>query len=153
MLSHLTKRTFSSQAKKVLVAVANGTEEIELSSVVDVLRRANADVTVAKVDWSFCDLIDGKPSKMSTLSRGMKVEADAILDQNLMENDFDAVVMPGGMPGADHFSECPLFVKKLKYYLADETKLVGAICATPAVVLHQHGLLEGYDKVTCYPAF
>ena len=135
------------------MAVADGSEEIELASVVDVLRRAEANVTIAKVDWSFCELVDGKPSKMSVLSRGMKVEADALLDEKLMENEFDAVVMPGGLPGSEHFSESPLFVKKLKYYLADDTKIVGSICATPAMVLQEHGLLEGYDKVTCHPFF
>ena len=44
-------------------------------------------------------------------------------------------------------------METLKKYLADDSKIVGSICATPAVVLSQHGLLDGYDKVTCYPYF
>ena len=145
-------RCFSTVAKnkRVLVAVANGSEEIELSSIVDVLRRAEVDVTIAKVDKNG----DGcTNNKLSTLMHGMKVEADEVLDEDLLSNDFDAVVMPGGLPGSQYISDNAMFVDTLKKYMADDSKIVGSICATPAVVLSHHGLLEGYDSVTCYPYF
>ena len=80
----------------MLVALANGSEEIEFSSTVDVLRRAGANVTIAKVDKNE----GGSNDKLCTLMHGIKVEADAILDENLVGNDFDAIVMPGGLPGS-----------------------------------------------------
>ena len=133
-----------------MVAVANGSEDIETASIVDVLRRAEADVTTAKVGKNDTDL---GSDKMSVLMQGLKVEADEILDQDLVDNnDYDAIVMPGGLPGSDHFRDCPILVQTLKKYLQDDSKVVGAICATPAVVLQTHGLLDG-RKVTCYPYF
>lgn len=53
--------------------------------------------------------------------------------------------MPGGMPGAANFRDDPLFIKTLKKYIVDDTKIVGAICAAPCVVLKTHGLLDRYD--------
>ena len=139
-----------SSPKLVLVTIATGSEEIELSSIVDILRRAGATVTVAKVDRDEAD----PKSKMCVMSRGLKVEADTLFDKKLLKGDkFDAIVMPGGGPGSQAFSDSTLLVKTLKKYLANPSKLVACICATPAVVLNKHGLLAGYEKVTCFPSF
>ena len=138
-------RKFSSSAgiKRVMVAIANGSEEIETVSVVDILRRAQAEVTVAKVD--------GKDGLMSTMSRGVKIEADTRLEK--VENEeFDAIVLPGGLKGAEAFRDSQMLVNMVSKYLQNKEKVVCAICASPAVVLSHHGLLKGY-KATCYPAF
>ena len=82
------------------------------------------------------------------------MEADELLDEDLLSGEeFDAIIMPGGLPGAHNFRDSPLLIETLRKYLADDTKLVGAICATPAVVLQTHGLIKDYDQITCYPAF
>ena len=124
-------RKFSSKAniKRVMVAIANGSEEIETVSVVDILRRAQADVTVAKVD--------GDKGLMSTMSRGVKIEADTRLEK-VMNDQFDAIVLPGGLKGAEAFRDSEMLVDMVRQYLNDKSKLVCAICATPAVVLHHH---------------
>ena len=133
--------------KNVLALITDGSEEIEFTCAVDVLRRAGATVTVAKVDIN-----PAFKSLVSVCSRGIKIHADELFDQELLQNDYDAIVMPGGGPGCEAMSKCELLIETLKKYLQDETKIVGSICANPAIVLQKHGLLEGYNKVTCYPA-
>ena len=102
---------------------------------------------MAKVDHNQgCNL-------MNQMSRGVKIEADHFFDEKLLEeNVFDAIVLPGGLGGANVFKECPLLVQTTEKFLKDETKIVGAICASPAVVLQSHNLLENYDQYTSYPA-
>lgn len=128
-------------AKKVLVAIANSTEEIEAISVIDVLRRAGIEVVVASVE---ADLT-------VTMSRGVKVTADQPISA-CVASSWDAVVIPGGMPGSTRLSESP----EVSAILAAQSKkggLIAAICAAPAVVLNKHGLLDGCTKATCHPGF
>ena len=83
---------------------------------------------------------------------GVKVEADELFDEELLQkNEFDAVVLPGGGKGSSIMGENPILVGLMKRFLADQSKIVGSICANPAKLLQAHGLLDGYDKVTCYP--
>jgi len=126
-------------SRKVLVPVADGCEEIEAVTIVDVLRRAGAQVTVASVD----DL-------RVTASRGVKLVADRLVKECLDES-FDLVVLPGGMPGAEHLRDSPELAELLKGQ-KEQRKLYGAICAAPAVVLEHHGLLEGL-RATGHPSF
>ena len=99
LLCRISQRQFSSTTagtgKRVLVAIANGSEEIELSAIVDVLRRSETHVTIAKVDKNET----GSNDKLSTLMHGMKVEADEVFDAS-SSHDYDAIVMPGGLPGS-----------------------------------------------------
>ena len=138
--------------KRVLIAVANGSEEIETVSVADVLKRTGkADIILAKVEN---DTIDAPNPFQCTMSRGIKLQADELFEPSLFsKNRFDALVLPGGLQGAETFQKNAFLVKTVKEFLEDQSKVVGVICASPAVVLQHHGLLDGYTSVTSYPAF
>jgi len=126
-------------AKKVLVAVADGTEEIEAVCVIDTLRRAEAEVTVASVD--------GRQIKAS---RGVNIVADKLISECTAET-YDLIVLPGGMPGAEHLRDSK-DLQRLLESQRDQGRLYAAICAAPAVVLAHHGLLLN-KHATCHPAF
>ena len=125
-------------SKKVLVPISDGVEELEAVTIIDILRRAGADVTVASV------------AGVEVLaSRGVKLRADATIHASLADV-YDLIALPGGLPGAEHLRDCPELIEMLKSQDANG-RLYGAICASPAVVLAHHGLLEG-KKATCYPS-
>lgn len=124
--------------KKAVVFLANGFEEIEALTAVDVLRRAGAVVDIVSV----CE-------KEVTGAHGIKVIAD-ITEEEFNPDDYDAVVLPGGMPGAKILGECKKVVGCAATFDARH-KIVAAICAAPATVLGMNGLTEG-RRVTCYPA-
>ena len=124
--------------KKVLVAIADGTEELEAVTIIDVLRRAEAEVTVASVG----DI-------QITAGRGVKLVADVVIS-DCVGSVYDLIVLPGGMPGAEHLRDSSQLVDMLKEQAAS-SRLYAAICASPAVVLKPHGLLEN-KKATCYPS-
>ncbi|WP_419658260.1 DJ-1 family protein [Desulfosarcina variabilis str. Montpellier] len=126
--------------KSVLVPVADGTEELEAVAIVDILRRAGATVTVASVSGNL----------QITASRGVVITADTLI-QDCVDSDYDLVVLPGGIPGAQHLRDAPDLIRILKKQREDG-KLYGAICASPAIVLDHHGLLEGH-RATCHPGF
>ncbi len=126
--------------KTVLVPVADGTEELEAVAIIDILRRAGAQVTVASVTGS----------RQITASRGVVIVADALIEA-CRQNDYDLVVLPGGMPGAEHLRDSAVLLEILKRQ-RDTERWYGAICASPAVVLEPHGLLQG-RQATCHPAF
>jgi len=121
---------------KALVFLATGFEEIETVTVVDVLRRANIDVTVAGLEQN---PIEGKHK--------IKIIPDQAID-NVNVNDFDAVVVPGGNPGYKNLRKDPRVISMLKKAF-ESNKLVAAICAAPAVLSHA-GILEG-KVCTIYP--
>jgi 4-methyl-5(b-hydroxyethyl)-thiazole monophosphate biosynthesis len=125
-------------SKKVLVAIADGIEELEAVTIVDVLRRAEADVTVASVD-----------ARQITASRGVKLVADAVIS-DCTGKVYDLIALPGGMRGAEHLRDSKELTEMLKGQAASG-RLYAAICASPAVVLKPHGLLEN-KKATCYPS-
>ncbi len=125
-------------AKRVLVPIADGTEEIEAACIIDTLRRAGAEVTVASV---------GGPQ--ITASRGMKIVADARIS-DCVNQTYDCIALPGGMPGAEHLRDSALLIELLRKQ-KQAGRLYGAICASPAVVLQPHGLLSK-THATCFPA-
>jgi len=125
--------------KTVLVPLADGVEEIEAVCIIDVLRRADASVTVASVN----DL-------QITASRGVKIVADCLI-ADCVDTTYDLVAVPGGLPGAEHFRDAKDLEKILKHQ-KEAGRLYAAICASPALVLEHHGLL-GSRCATCYPAF
>lgn len=126
-------------SKSVLVPIADGTEEIEAVTIIDVLRRAEADVVVASVN-----------ALQINASRGVKIVADCTID-DCVDKPFDLVVLPGGMPGAEHLRDSAALTSILLRQ-RDGGGLYGAICAAPAVVLQPHGLLEN-RRATCHPGF
>ncbi len=125
--------------KKILVPVANGTEMIEALSIVDVFRRGGIRVDMASVN----DLV-------FTSSHGVKIEADKLIT-DCMDETYDLVALPGGIPGAENLKNSAELAEILKKQNASG-RLYGAICAAPAVVLKEHGLLDN-KKATCHPAF
>ncbi len=125
-------------SKKVLVAIADGTEELEAVTIIDVLRRAEADVTVASVG-----------EIQITASRGVKLVADAVIS-DCVGSVYDLIALPGGMPGAEHLRDSKELTDMLKAQAASG-RLYAAICASPAVALKPHGLLKD-KKATCYPS-
>jgi len=126
--------------KTVLVPVADGTEELEAVAIIDILRRAGAAVTVASVSGS----------RQITASRGVVLIADSLIEE-CTDRDYDLVVLPGGIPGAENLRDSPALTGLLKRQ-RDTSGLYGAICASPAVVLEHHGLLAG-RQATCHPGF
>jgi 4-methyl-5(b-hydroxyethyl)-thiazole monophosphate biosynthesis len=127
--------------KKVLVPVADGTEEMEAVIVIDVLRRAGATVTVASVE-------DGR--KQIIASRSVNILADCLIS-DCEDVSYDLVVLPGGMPGSEHLRDSQL-LKKITENQVKENRLFAAICAAPVVALQAWGLLKGLHA-TCHPSF
>ncbi|MBB5219308.1 DJ-1/PfpI family protein [Treponema rectale] len=125
-----------------VVFLADGFEEIEALTPVDYLRRAGVNVTVCAT---------GTSSRTVNGAHGIQVLADMTLDAwiDSCEELPDAVVVPGGMPGAKNISECAAALALIEK-TAEAGKLVCAICASPAVVLSKTSVLEG-KKWTCYP--
>ena len=121
---------------RVLIPLAQGCEELEAVTIIDLLRRAEVEVITASLD-----------DQPVTASRGTKLIADTTLDQMLSEQ-FDMVVLPGGLPGADHLNADSRIHAILKNTIENKNH-VAAICAAPKV-LAQAGLLNG-KKVTAYP--
>ena len=124
---------------RVLVPIADGTEEIEAVCIIDVLRRAGMDVTVASVG-----------ELQITASRGVNIVADCLIAE-CREKRYDLVVLPGGIPGAENLRDSPALTKILKAHRAADGWLA-AICAAPAVVLTPHALLAGC-RATAHPNF
>jgi 4-methyl-5(b-hydroxyethyl)-thiazole monophosphate biosynthesis len=121
---------------KALVFLATGFEEIETVTIVDVLRRAGVDVTVAGLTPS---MVEG--------AHGIKIVPDKTIDDVKVE-DFDAVVVPGGNPGYKNLRKDQRVIDMIKKAF-NSNKLVAAICAGPAV-LSDAGVLEG-KACTIYP--
>ncbi|HOU14943.1 MAG TPA: DJ-1/PfpI family protein [Anaerolineae bacterium] len=125
---------------KVLVPIANGTEEIEAVCIIDTLRRAGAEVTVASVEDTL----------QVTASRHTKLVADTFI-ADCADVVYDCIAIPGGMPGAEHLRDCATLTAMLRAQ-RDAGRLYSAICAAPVVVLQHHGLLAG-RAATCHPSF
>ncbi|MBR1395772.1 MAG: DJ-1/PfpI family protein [Prevotella sp.] len=125
---------------KVYVFLADGFEDVEALIPVDVLRRGGVEVvTVSTTDFPLVES-----------AHGVNIEADLQFEQCDF-SDADLLMLPGGMPGASnlyaHEGVCQAVMAQ---YAAG--KKVAAICAAPAVVLAQLGVLDG-KKATCYPGF
>jgi len=123
---------------KVLVPLADGCEELEAVTIIDLLRRAGIEVVSAGLD----------PGVVKA-SRGVQLLPDMTLDSAL-QDDYDMVVLPGGMPGAAHLKSDPRILRLLKD-MAAAGKYTAAICAAP-MVLAEAGVLEG-RQATSYPGF
>lgn len=120
----------------VLVPLAPGFEDIEASTIVDILRRAGVEVITAGL---VPGLVQG--------SRGLRVQPDVYLDE-VLDHDFDMIALPGGLPGSEHLKNDPR-VQALLKRLSAEGRITAAICAAP-MALAAAGLLDG-RRVTSYP--
>ncbi|KAH9722924.1 protein DJ-1 [Citrus sinensis] len=124
---------------QILVPIANGSEEMEAVIIIDILRRAKANVVVASVE-----------DKLEILaSREVKLVADMLIDE-AAKLSYDLIVLPGGLGGAQAFAKSEKLVNMLKKQ-KESNRPYGAICASPALVLEPHGLLKG-KKATAFPA-
>ena len=121
---------------KVLVPIAQGCEELEAVTIIDLLRRAGIEVIAA-----------GLESGPVTASRGVVLMPDMTLDEALSQ-EYDMVVLPGGGPGSDRL-DADVRIRELLVRMANSEKFTAAICAAPKV-LHNAGLLKD-RQATCYP--
>ncbi|MDE9461363.1 protein deglycase YajL [Xenorhabdus bovienii] len=124
-----------------LICLAHGSEEIEAVITIDLLVRAEIDVTVASA------ATDG--ALILTCSRGVKIVADTPL-VNVVDEDFDAIILPGGIKGAECFRDSPLVVEKIRT-THSQGKIIAAICASPTIVLEYHQLFP-IGNMTGYPS-
>ncbi|HEX19280.1 MAG TPA: DJ-1/PfpI family protein [Acidiferrobacteraceae bacterium] len=120
----------------VLVPLAQGTEELEAVTIIDLLRRADIEVITA-----------GLEAGPVTASRDTVLIPDTTLDQ-VLDQDFDMIVLPGGLPGATNLQQDSRVLKLVKN-MAARGKYIAAICAAPKV-LSTAGLLQG-KRATCFP--
>lgn len=126
--------------KKSYVFLADGFEEIEAVTPVDMMRRAEMYVRTVSV----------MGRKDVTGANGVPFLADRIFE-DVDFSDADFLVLPGGMPGATNLAAFEPLCKLLKEHNAKGGK-IAAICASPAVVLAPLGILNG-KRATCYPGF
>jgi 4-methyl-5(b-hydroxyethyl)-thiazole monophosphate biosynthesis len=120
----------------VLVPLAQGCEELEAVTVVDLLRRAGIEVVTAGLD-----------EQPVHASRGMVLVPDMALDRALLQ-EYDMIVLPGGLPGADNLRDDERIIARLQGMSA-AGKYTAAICAAPKVLAHA-GLLRG-KRATSFP--
>jgi len=125
--------------KKVAVFLAEGFEEVEALTVVDLLRRVNIEVHMISITKQL----------EVTGGHGIKVHTNHTIKE-MDSKKYDAYVLPGGMPGTTNLKNCAMLLEYIKWQNA-EKKLVAAICAAPSI-LGELGLLK--DKtVCCYPGY
>ena len=123
--------------KNVLIPLAPGFEEIETITVVDILRRSGARVSIAGVVEG---VIEG--------SRGVKLLADESIN-DINSEKFDLIILHGGQPGTDNLKKSPKVTTLLKE-MESKKKIIGAICAAP-IILEENGLLRK-RKRTSHPS-
>lgn len=125
--------------KNIAVHLAEGFEEIEAISIIDVLRRADFDINIVSVSGGI----------VVTGSHSIKVLADTLFE-NVDYSKIDMIVLPGGMPGSENLKAHSGLREQILNF-NDSNKPLGAICAAP-MVLGNLGLLKG-KNATCYPGF
>ena len=126
--------------KKVALFIENGSEELEFIAPLDIMRRANLEV----------DLISANNEDFITSSHNVKILADKKINEVNNILDYDAIVIPGGMPGSTLLRDNK---KIIEFYqtMYNSGKLVAAICAAP-IVLSAAGITDD-KEVTSYPGF
>ncbi|MEH6346435.1 MAG: DJ-1 family glyoxalase III [Bermanella sp.] len=120
-----------------LIVIAQGIEEMETVIIADILVRAGVNITLASVT-----------GRQIEASRGVKIVADVDLNQ-VKDQSFDMIICPGGLPGAEYLRDSEL-LKILLMQQDKQHKWIASICASPALVLAHHGLLQA-RQATCYP--
>lgn len=124
--------------KKVAILLADGFETIEALTVVDIMRRAEIKCSTFSLD-----------NQVVRSSHNIDVVADKnITDKEI--NEYDVLVLPGGMPGAKNLRDNSTVIELIKKFNSDN-KLICSICAGP-ISLGKAGVLEN-KEVTCYPGF
>lgn len=124
--------------KSVIVLLADGFEECEALIVVDILRRAGVEVTMASINGGF-DV---------TSSRGIVVRADTVID-GVKDSQMDVLFLPGGRFGTENLQKNETVLNLCRFYA--KNRAIAAICAAPSI-LAGLGLLQG-KKATCHPDY
>lgn len=124
--------------KKVACFFADGTEELELLAVVDVLRRGGVQADLISIS-----------GQMPTSAHGVVIKADRLMEDVDMEQ-YDAIYIPGGSTGAESLSKHPDVLEAIRHF-HKQSKVVAAICAGP-IVLEKAGILKDHVG-TSYPGF
>lgn len=135
ILSHFTIRPI--MTKHVLIPLAEGCEELEAVTIIDLLRRADIKVTTASLE------ID----PIVTCSRGTRLVADSNL-ADIMDQHFDLIALPGGLPGADILNNDP-HIHQLITNAYQNKRWIAAICAAPRVLISNKTI--ELKKITAYP--
>ena len=132
--------------KTVLIPIADGCEDIETVTMVDVLRRAGAEVTLASVEP--CE------GRQVVAAQGTVIVADCTIKDCLhpsLPGGWDLIAIPGGLPGSEHLAASEALDGLLRQQVA-EGKFYAAICAAPSLVLASKGLLQN-RAATCHPMY
>ncbi len=123
--------------KRVAIMLGEGFEEIEALTTADVLRRAKIE----------CDLVSVKEEYVKG-AHDIIIKSDKIVGNDL--KDYDMIVCPGGMPGAENLAKCSILIDVIKEFNNMNNKYIAAICASPAVVLSKAEITK--DRyITSYP--
>lgn len=117
--------------KKVAILLADGFEEIEALSPFDVLKRAEI----------ICDFISIKKDLYVKGAHDVTIKADRLIEEAGNLEEYDMVVLPGGMSGAKYLSESEKVLSFLKSF-NENKKFIAAICASPALVLTKAGIVD-----------
>jgi len=123
--------------KFILLPVAQGTEEMEAVVVIDLLRRAKLNVKVAG------------ENELVSCAHGLKIVPDIMIANLDIDDEFDAIILPGGTEGTRRLTENDTLEKILKLH-NKKGKLLAAICAAPTILLHHNILVPG-SPVTSHP--
>lgn len=122
---------------KIIVPISNGFEEIEAISIIDICRRAEIQVVIAALE------------ELETIgAHNIKIIADCKIEE-VKAQEFDMIVLPGGLPNAFTLAENE-YVQALLKQMKNENKFIGAICAAPYALNKAEVLNKNY---TCYPSF
>jgi len=123
---------------KILLPIAQGTEEMEAVIPIDLFRRAEINVLVAG------------DSYIVECSRGVKIYPDIKFEKLSVEQEFNAIVLPGGLAGVEILSNQNVLIEILKKHNQFK-KIIGAICAAPLILVN-NGLLSANAKITSHPS-
>lgn len=124
---------------RALVPVAAGSEDIEVVAICDVLARGDIEVVLATVEASL----------LVRLMKGVEIQASCEL-QAIADDKFDAIVVPGGVPGAMRLGQSELLRTMLAAH-HEAGAVIAGVCLAPALVLQPAGVLDKSDRATCNP--
>lgn len=125
----------------VLVPIADGTEDLEAVTIIDLMRRAGFMVSVVSVMPA---------EKLVKCARGTRILADFLISESFLEEErWDAIALPGGMPGAEYLGKSAQLINLIRKQNRMHRTLA-AICAAPVVTLERNGLIGGRNA-TCFP--
>ncbi len=123
---------------KILVPIAKGTEEMEFAIIADMLRRAGAEVVIAG------------DKEIVVCSRGIKILPDVLIDDLDMDENWDAIFIPGGLGGTENLTKNSFFIDILEKHIK-ENRYFGAICAAP-MIFSDHKFIAKNAEITSHPS-